>query len=217
MFGLVLLVGPVIDRVGLRRALAGGLVLLAVCTLALAGTLDSVLLTAVVLFGVGLGWNIAYVAAATGLAEGASPVERGKVLGFADLLSGLVWGRPHGRGGLRARRSGDRHRCRGRSAARDALCAGHSRSTLPAGMTPPRGPEGRAISQRLQRPAAVVFDADGVLVDTEPAWVSARRALFERHGLRFGPEEERRTLGTGVGGTAQQLSAFSVSPPERRN
>jgi MFS family permease len=90
MFGLVLLVGPVIDRIGLRRALAGGLVLLSVCTLALAGTLDSVLLTSVVLFGVGLGWNIAYVAATTALAEGASPVERGKVLGFADLLSGLV-------------------------------------------------------------------------------------------------------------------------------
>lgn len=47
-------------------------------------------MTAVVLFGVGLGWNITYVAATTGLAEGASPVERGKVLGFADLLSGLM-------------------------------------------------------------------------------------------------------------------------------
>lgn len=58
----------------------------------------------------------------------------------------------------------------------------------------------------------MVFDADGVLVDTEPAWVAARRALFERHGLRFGPEEERRTLGTGVGGTAQQLSALLGQP-----
>jgi sugar-phosphatase len=58
----------------------------------------------------------------------------------------------------------------------------------------------------------VVFDADGVPVDTEPAWVAARRALFERHGLRFGPEEERRSLGTGVGGTAQQLSALLGQP-----
>ena len=90
MFGLFLLVSPVIDRIGRSRALAGGLILLAASTLAVAGTLDSVLLTSVALFGVGLGWNLAYVAATTGLAEGASPMERGKVLGLADLLSGLV-------------------------------------------------------------------------------------------------------------------------------
>jgi phosphoglycolate phosphatase-like HAD superfamily hydrolase len=60
----------------------------------------------------------------------------------------------------------------------------------------------------------VVFDADGVLVDTEPAWVAARRALFKRHGLRFGPEEERGTLGTGVGGAAQQLSALLGQPAD---
>jgi HAD superfamily hydrolase (TIGR01509 family) len=58
----------------------------------------------------------------------------------------------------------------------------------------------------------VVFDADGVLVDTEPAWVAARRALFERHGLAFGPAEERRTLGTGVAGTGQVLSALLGQP-----
>jgi len=61
---------------------------------------------------------------------------------------------------------------------------------------------------RSQRPAAVVFDSDGVLVDTEPAWISARRALFARHGLELGPREERRTLGTGVSGTGEVLSAL---------
>jgi len=90
MFGLFLLVSPIIARVGRRRALAGGLLLLGASTLAVAGTLDSVLLTSVALFGVGLGWNLAYVAATTDLAERASPKERGKVLGLSDLLSGLV-------------------------------------------------------------------------------------------------------------------------------
>lgn len=90
MFGLFLLVGPVIDRIGRRRALSAGLALLAACAVALTGTLHSVPLTAVVMFGVGTGWNLAYVAATTGLSEGAGAAERGRLLGFADLLSGLA-------------------------------------------------------------------------------------------------------------------------------
>lgn len=54
--------------------------------------------------------------------------------------------------------------------------------------------------------AAVVFDADGVLVDTEPAWKAARRALFHEHGREFGDAEDRQTLGTGVSGTSGILS-----------
>lgn len=90
MFGLFVLVGPAIDRIGRRRALGAGLVVLAASAVALAGTLDSVVLTAVVLFGVGLGWSLAYVSATTGLAESAGAAERGRLLGFADLLSGLA-------------------------------------------------------------------------------------------------------------------------------
>jgi len=56
--------------------------------------------------------------------------------------------------------------------------------------------------------SAVVFDADGVLVDTEPAWVAARTALFARHGRAFGPGESRDTLGTGVDGTGELLGAL---------
>lgn len=89
MFALFPLVGRVIDRAGRDRALVGGLVLLAVSALALAGSLHSVALSAVVLLGVGLGWSFSYVAATAELAEGARPAERGRLLGFADLLSGL--------------------------------------------------------------------------------------------------------------------------------
>ncbi len=63
-------------------------------------------------------------------------------------------------------------------------------------------------------PAAVVFDADGVLVDTEPAWAAARADLFARHGRRFGPGDGRRTLGTGVAGTGEVLAGL-LGAPER--
>lgn len=62
------------------------------------------------------------------------------------------------------------------------------------------------------RPAAVVFDSDGVLLDTEPAWVAARRSLFARHGWDFGPMEERTTRGTGIAGTAELLSELLERP-----
>ena len=63
-----------------------------------------------------------------------------------------------------------------------------------------------------RRPAAAVFDSDGVLLDTEPAWVAARRLLFARHGEAFGPVEEGRTRGTGIAGTADLLSKLLGMP-----
>ena len=42
------------------------------------------------LFLLGLGWNISYVAAVTELADRALPAERGKLIGFTDLLSSFT-------------------------------------------------------------------------------------------------------------------------------
>ena len=42
------------------------------------------------LFGLGLGWNLSFVAATAQLADLTRPVERGKLLGFNDLLSGFL-------------------------------------------------------------------------------------------------------------------------------
>ena len=42
------------------------------------------------MFGIGLGWNFSYVAATAELADKTVPVERGKLLGFTDLLAGLL-------------------------------------------------------------------------------------------------------------------------------
>ncbi|MDQ6779447.1 MAG: MFS transporter [Actinomycetota bacterium] len=90
MFGLFLGVGWTIDWIGRRRAMIGGLGLLGLSSLGLLGALQSVTLTSLALFGIGLGWSCAYVAATSELAESASAVERGKLLGLSDMLSGLL-------------------------------------------------------------------------------------------------------------------------------
>jgi MFS family permease len=87
MYALVLVVGDVVDRLGRRPALIGGLVIMAGSTLGLVWA-ESVLWTSVALFGLGIGWNVSYVAAAAELADIAGPAERGKLIGFTDLLSG---------------------------------------------------------------------------------------------------------------------------------
>jgi HAD superfamily hydrolase (TIGR01509 family) len=47
-----------------------------------------------------------------------------------------------------------------------------------------------------QRPDAVVFDNDGLLLDTESVWTRAEEDLFERHGAEFTAEHKRRLVGT---------------------
>ncbi|MDQ6778669.1 MAG: HAD family phosphatase [Actinomycetota bacterium] len=54
--------------------------------------------------------------------------------------------------------------------------------------------------------SSVVFDADGVLLDTQRAWMAARHALFHEHGRHFSEAERRQTLGTGISGTCELLS-----------
>ena len=89
MYALVLFVGPLIDRIGRGVSLYSGLVLMA---FSCSGLLwfESVLGTAVLLFGLGLGWNLSFVAATAQLADRAAPSERGKLLGFNDLLSAMT-------------------------------------------------------------------------------------------------------------------------------
>lgn len=88
MYALVLFVGSMIDRIGRTRSLYGGLVLMAVSCIGLVW-LEGVLGTGFLLFGLGLGWSISFVAATTQLADCAAPSERGRLLGFGDQLSAL--------------------------------------------------------------------------------------------------------------------------------
>jgi HAD superfamily hydrolase (TIGR01509 family) len=48
----------------------------------------------------------------------------------------------------------------------------------------------------LPLPDAVVFDNDGLLLDTESVWTRAEQDLFERHGIEFTPEHKRELVGT---------------------
>jgi MFS family permease len=89
MYGLVLVVGDLIDRFGRRLALSGGLALMAVSNAALAW-LDGVWGMSVALLGLGLGWNFSYVAATTQLVSLTAPSERGRLVGFSDLCASLV-------------------------------------------------------------------------------------------------------------------------------
>jgi len=45
-------------------------------------------------------------------------------------------------------------------------------------------------------PDAVVFDNDGLLLDTESVWTRAERDLFERRGIEFTAEHKRELVGT---------------------
>lgn len=89
MYALVLVVGDLIDRIGRPPALVGGLTIMAVSVASLLW-IESVPATAAALFGVGLGWNLSFVAATAQMADCTLPWERGKLLGFNDLLSGLT-------------------------------------------------------------------------------------------------------------------------------
>ncbi len=89
MYALVLFVGDLIDRIGRPPALVGGLALMALSTISLLW-IESVPATALALFGLGLGWNLSFVAATAQLADCTLPWERGKLLGFNDLLSGMT-------------------------------------------------------------------------------------------------------------------------------
>jgi len=89
MYALVIVVGDVIDRIGRTLALSGGLLLMGVSVSGLVWV-ESVPATAAALFGLGLGWNLSYVAATAELAERTQPWERGRLLGFNDLLSGVT-------------------------------------------------------------------------------------------------------------------------------
>ena len=89
MYALVLVVGGLIDRIGRAPALAGGLLMMAASTIGLLW-LESVVGTALLLFGLGVGWNLSFVAATAQLVDATAPSERGRILGFNDFMSALL-------------------------------------------------------------------------------------------------------------------------------
>ncbi|WP_427919141.1 HAD family hydrolase [Streptomyces sp. cg40] len=53
---------------------------------------------------------------------------------------------------------------------------------------------------------SVVFDCDGLLVDTEVCWSVAEAALFAAHGHAFGPEQKALVIGRSVEDAAAAMA-----------
>ncbi len=56
------------------------------------------------------------------------------------------------------------------------------------------------------RYAAVVFDMDGLLLDTEELWRAAEAELFRRHGAEFTREDQLAVIGTSFDVTARYFA-----------
>jgi HAD superfamily hydrolase (TIGR01509 family) len=60
--------------------------------------------------------------------------------------------------------------------------------------------------------AAVIFDNDGLTLDTEPAWTRAESAIFARYGATFTPEHKRDMLGSSRAAAAAKLERHLALP-----
>ena len=58
----------------------------------------------------------------------------------------------------------------------------------------------------------VIFDCDGVLLETEPRWTLVETQLFAKYGRPYGQEEKLQLIGTGLGGTGKQFETMLDQP-----
>ena len=63
-----------------------------------------------------------------------------------------------------------------------------------------------------RRPDAVVFDNDGLLLDTESVWTRAEEDLFERYGHEFTTERKHEIIGTSAGAASEMLERWLEQP-----
>ena len=62
---------------------------------------------------------------------------------------------------------------------------------------------------RVMHPAAVFWDMDGTLIDTEPLWGQATYELSELVGKRLTPEERLKTMGGSFDSTLSIVAAWA--------
>src|SRR3954454_16253868 len=98
MYGLVLVVGDAIERIGRRRSMVIGLAVVALSNAGLAW-FSSIAWMSFCLFGLGVGWCLAYIPATTELVDLAGPSDRGRLVGFSCLLSSFGGAAPALAGG----------------------------------------------------------------------------------------------------------------------
>jgi HAD superfamily hydrolase (TIGR01509 family) len=61
---------------------------------------------------------------------------------------------------------------------------------------------------------AVVFDCDGLLVDTESGWSRAEAAIFAEHGFGFGPDQKALLIGKTLEVGAAAMADYFGRPAE---
>ena len=157
MFGLVLIVGQLIDSVGRHRALVGGLVIMAVSTVMLAWAV-SIPAMSLSLFLLGIGWNVSYVAASAELVTHAAPVERGRLSDSPTSSRACSPPRSRSSAGSRTRSGVSR---RSRSGRPSRSLRPRSPSSSPAGRR--RRPSRRAKPAGLVTALGSSKDAEGDL------------------------------------------------------
>jgi HAD superfamily hydrolase (TIGR01509 family) len=69
-----------------------------------------------------------------------------------------------------------------------------------------------ALGRRRRLPAAVFWDMDGTLVDTEPYWVSAEHALVEEHGGSWSEEYAHQLVGNDLMVSAEFIRDHAPVP-----
>jgi HAD superfamily hydrolase (TIGR01509 family) len=61
---------------------------------------------------------------------------------------------------------------------------------------------------------AVVFDCDGLLVDTETCWSRAETAIFAEHGHSFGPDQKKIVIGRTLEAAGAAMADYFGRPGE---
>jgi HAD superfamily hydrolase (TIGR01509 family) len=62
------------------------------------------------------------------------------------------------------------------------------------------------------RVSAIVFDCDGLLLDTEPAWTVGEAAVFAENGFAFGPEQKRLIIGKSLADATGSMAEYFGRP-----
>lgn len=69
--------------------------------------------------------------------------------------------------------------------------------------------------RRTRRLGALLWDMDGLLVDSEPLWTVAERELFADWGIEFTPAMKAAVVGTRLDVAVPRMIAFAGAPAQR--